>query len=194
MTFYDLFRSMSLVYYKVFYKLEVNGVKNIPLEGRVIICSNHVGLADPILMGSIIPRKLNYMAKKELFKNKFLAFWIKKLGAFPVDRDNSGLAAIKVAINILKKNGVFAMFPQGHRTQDENSDSVKPGIAMIALKSKSSVIPVHIDTEYKLFKSIKVNIGEAMSFEEYFDKKLSTEEYTSLSQTILKEIYKLKER
>lgn len=193
MTFYTFFARMSFVYYKIFYKVEVNGIDNIPSVGRIIVCSNHVGLADPILLGSIIPRKLNYMAKKELFENKFIGFWIKKLGAFPVDRDNSGLAAIKTAINILKDDGVFAMFPQGQRTQSENDESVKPGIAMISIKSKSPIIPIHIDTQYKLFKKIKVNIGKTINFDEYFDRKLSTEQYIELSKDVLKEIYKLKE-
>ncbi len=193
MTFYSVFSKTFSLYYKIFFKMKVKGLENIPSEGRLIICSNHVGLADPILLGSIIPRKLNYMAKKELFKNKFIAYWIKKLGAFPVDRDSSGLAAIKTAISILKKDGVFAMFPQGKRTKDEDNDSVKPGVAMIAIKSKSRIIPIHIETEYKLFKEIKINIGKEINFDEYFNEKLSTEQYIGLSKEVLKSIYTLKD-
>lgn len=193
MTFYNIFTKLFSAYYRVLYKLKVSGVDNIPHDGRIIICSNHVGNLDPILLGTIIPRRLNYMGKKELFENKFIAFWIRKLGAFPVDREQSGLSAIKAAIRILKGDEVFAMFPEGRRVQYEDGESVKPGIAMIAIKSKSPIIPIHIDTDYKLFTSIRVKIGKPLNFEEYFDKKLSTEEYITLSKDVLKSIYSLKQ-
>lgn len=192
MSFYNLFCNTNNVLFRLFYKVEINGLENIPTSGRTIICSNHVGLTDPVLLAAMLPRKLNYMAKKELFENKFLGFAISKLGAFPVDRDSSGLSAIKTAIKILKEDKVFAIFPEGRRVQEENSENVKPGIAMISIKGKSSIIPIYIDTEYKLFKKIKINIGKALYFDEYFDKKLSTKEYEALSLRVLKSIYELK--
>lgn len=191
MIFYNLFANSTYLLFSFFYGIKVVGLENLPKEGRVVICSNHVGFNDPILMTAIMPRKLTYMAKKELFKNKFLSAIITKLGAFPVDRETSGLGAIKTAIKILKSDKVFAMFPQGTRTKEEDLDSSKPGVAMIAVKSKSPVIPVYIDTEYKLFKKIHVTVGEIIDFSEYFDTKLTTEQYASLSKTILTEIYKL---
>lgn len=192
MIFYNLFANSTYIYFKFFYKLKIEGLENLPKEGRVVICSNHVGFNDPILMTAIMPRKLTYMAKKELFDNKILSAIITKLGAFPVDRDTSGLGAIKTAIKILKSDKVFAMFPQGTRVKEEDLDSAKPGVAMIVVKSKSPVVPVYIDTEYKRFKKLRINIGKPLYFDEYFDTKLTTEQYESLSKTILTEIYKLK--
>lgn len=192
MYFYNFFCNTSNMFFRLFYEVKIIGLENIPTSGRTIICSNHVGLTDPVLLAAMLPRKLNYMAKKELFKNKFLGFAIRKLGAFPVDRDSSGLSAIKTAIKILKDDKVFAIFPEGRRVKEEDSESVKPGIAMISIKGKSSIIPIYIDTEYKIFKKIKINIGEPLHFDEYFDKKLSTKEYETLSLKVLKAIYELK--
>ncbi len=192
MTFYSIFSKVTHLIFKMFYKLEVTGLENIPKDGRVVICSNHVGVLDPLLVGAVIPRKLNYMAKKELFDNKFIGYWITKLGVFPVDRDATGLGAIKKAIKLLKEDEVFAIFPQGRRIQGEDEESAKPGTAMIAIKGRSSIIPIHIDTQYELFKKIKINIGSPINFEEYFDKKITTEKYEELSRAVLKEIYKLK--
>lgn len=192
MTFYTIFSKTSHIFLKIFFKLEVTGLENIPKEGRAVICSNHVGVLDPILVGSVIPRRLNYMAKKELFDNKFIGYWITKLGVFPVDRDATGLSAIKKAIKILKEDKVFAIFPQGRRIQGEDEESAKPGISMIAIKGKSSIIPIHIETKYEIFKKIKVNIGNPIRFDEYFDTKITTEKYEDLSKVVLKEIYKLK--
>ena len=192
MIFYPVFATVTRLMFKVFYKLEVTGLENIPKSGRTVICSNHVGNLDPVLLTAVIPRKLNYMGKKELFDNKFIGYWIKKLGAFPVDRDSTGLRAIKIAIKLLKEDKVFAIFPEGRRTQSEGDNVAKPGIAMISVKGKSSITPIHIDTQYELFKKIKINIGSPIHFDEYFDQKLTTEKYEDLSRVILKEIYKLK--
>lgn len=192
MWFYNITTKFFYAYFKLMYKLDVEGIENIPSNGRLIVCSNHISLLDPVLLGAVIPRKLNYMAKKELFENKALAFLIKNLGAFPVDRDATGLSAIKTAIKVLYRDNVFAIFPQGQRVHDIDYDKAKPGIAMISIKSKSPIIPIYIDTEYKLFKKIKVKIGSVISFDEYYDIKLKTEDYNKLSGIVLKEIYKLK--
>lgn len=187
-----MFSKCSNILLRMFFKVKITGLENIPKEGRLIICSNHIGLTDPVLITAIIPRKLNYMAKKELFENKFLGFAIIRLGAFPVDRDTSGLSAIKTAIRLLKQDKVFAMFPEGTRSKEENNKGAKPGLSMISIKSKSPIIPIHIDTQYKIFKEIKVNIGKPIFLDQYFDRKISTEEYEKLSNDVLKEIYKLK--
>ena len=192
MVFYNIFSKITNVLFKIFYKVKINGLENIPKDGRLVICSNHMGLTDPVLLAALIPRELNYMAKKELFDNKLLGFLIKNLGAFPVDRESSGLTAIKTAIKLLKNDQVFAMFPQGTWVKDETSQDVKPGIAMISVKGKSPIIPIHIDTQYELFKEIKLNIGKPIHFDKYFDKKVSSDEYKNLSKQVLKEIYKLK--
>ena len=192
MHFYKITCTLFNFFFRIMYKMDVEGLENIPLKGRVIICSNHVSLLDPLVLAAVSPRKLNYMAKKELFEKKILGFLIKNLGAFPVDRDKGGLSAIKKAIKILSRDDAFAMFPQGTRVHNVNDNSSKPGIAMIAIKSKSPIIPIYVDTEYKLFKKLKLTIGKPISFNEYYDQKMDTDQYKSLSELILKEIYDLK--
>lgn len=189
---YNIFCKLNYVLFKLFFKVKVNGLENIPKTGRAVICSNHIGNLDPVLIAAMIPRRLNYMGKKELFENKLFAFIIRNLGAFPVDRESGGLSAIKASIRLLKKEEVFAMFPEGTRTLKEDSENVKPGIAMISIKGKSPIIPIHIDSNYKIFKDIKINIGKPIYYDEYFDQKISTEKYKELSQYVLKEVYKLK--
>ena len=189
---YNISTKIINVLFRMFFKVNITGIENIPRDSRLIVCSNHMGVLDPVLIGSMIPRKVHYMAKKELFKNKIFGFLISKLGAFPVDRDTSGLSAIKTAIKLLKQDKVFAIFPEGTRSKGENDNNAKPGLAMIAIKAKSPIIPIHIDTQYEIFNSIKITIGSAIVFGEYFDKRISTKEYEELSNRVLKEIYNLK--
>ena len=61
-------------YYKVFFRLKVTGRENIPKDEPFLLCANHLSLQDPILLTLVMGKKLRYMAKEELFKNKLLIF------------------------------------------------------------------------------------------------------------------------
>lgn len=126
-----------------------------------------------------------------MFKNKVLARIIYKLGAFPVDRDGSDISAIKSSLKILNAEKVLGIFPEGTRVAKMDLENAKPGIALISIKGKSPVVPVYIQSNYKPFHKIIVNIGKPIHLSEYFDKKLSTEEYKSISKRILNSIYSL---
>ncbi|WP_425448658.1 lysophospholipid acyltransferase family protein [Dethiothermospora halolimnae] len=191
MTFYKFATKVVSLIYTNLFKLEINGSENIP-QGKGIICSNHISMRDPIFLGISIDRQINFMAKRQLFKNKILRFILTKLGAFPVNRDGADLSSIKNSLKILKKEELLGIFPEGTRVKEENTSDVKPGIAMIAIKSKAPVIPVYIDTEYKKFKKVKVNIGKPLYFNDFYGKKLGMKEYKELSTRIMKELYNLK--
>lgn len=134
------------------------------------------------------------MAKKELFQNKFLDYVFRKLGAFPVDRKESDISAIKNALRVLKNDGALGIFPEGTRVEEFNLDNVKSGTALISIKSKSRILPIYIEGNYKLFSKINVYIGEAIDFSDYYGQRLSSETYAELSKDVLKEIYTIKKK
>lgn len=191
MTFYKFVKALLSITLRLFFKIEVIGLENIPKVGKAIVCANHMSLIDPIIIGITLPRKVNFMAKKELFKNKLLKVILLKLGAFPVDRGGNSLSAIKSSLNILKKGEVLGLFPEGTRVKEVNIENAKPGISMISIKGKAPVIPICIDTKYKLFSRIQIRIGEPIQFSEYYDKKLTTEDYSSFSKKVMDIIYNL---
>ena len=80
---------------KTLCRQQKSGVENIPLEGGLIIASNHIAGADPFLLGSSIPREMWFMAKKELFEPFLLGQLISRVNAFPVNRSNFDLDVIK---------------------------------------------------------------------------------------------------
>ncbi len=84
--------------------MDVKGRKYFS-KGRIILCSNHISLLDPIMLAIAVPRPIIFMAKKELFENKFLARLLYGLGgAFPVDRrGGSDLSSIKMSLRTLKE-------------------------------------------------------------------------------------------
>lgn len=190
--FYRLCYFIGNIVFRIIFRFKVTGKHNIPKEGKVILCSNHISDLDPLILGLAIPRNIRFMAKKELFENKFLGGLVNALGAFPVDRKAADLSAIRNSLNVLKNDELLGIFPEGTRVTEENIENAKPGIALISIKAKAPVIPIYIESKYKVFSKIKINIGEPIYFNEYYGKKLKTEDYKILSQEIMKSIYSLK--
>lgn len=194
MKFYNFIKGLAAIIFRIIYRIEVHGNENILEDSKMIVCSNHIHNFDPILVAIAIKnRQVHFMAKKELFTNKFFGSFIKKLGTFPVDRNGADLSAIKKSLKILKDKKVLGIFPEGTRVTEEKKPEVKPGVAMIALKSKAPVLPVYIESTYKIFSKIDIYIGQPMDLSNKKEGKMSMEDYKSLSNVILNEIYRLKQ-
>lgn len=171
------------------FRIKTEGKENLPKEGGVIFAVNHKSDFDPVVAAICCPRQLNFMAKSELFKNKFFGALIKKLGAFPVHRDSGDVGAFKAALKILRDDKVMLIFPEGGRVKKGQKRRAKPGVAMIAQKAGVPVLPVLIDGDYKWMNKITVKIGKPISFEEYRSRKLSGDEIQELADNILESIY-----
>jgi len=177
---------------KVIFRIKVKGLENIPKKGPVIICPNHISLLDPPVVGALLNRRIYFMAKEELFRNPFLKFLLGTgLGAFPVKRGTADLSAIKTALNHLKKGRAVGIFPEGTRSKTGKLQKAEPGVAMLAIKSKAPVVPVGIKGRYGLFSRVIINIGKPMTFEKYYDSKLSSQQLAEIGEEIMKEIAKL---
>lgn len=190
--FYKVIRAIVKVILKFIYKIEVVGKENIRLEGNLVLSSNHTHILDPVVLAVIFPRQVHFMAKQELFKNKVLSYIFTKLGAFPINREETDLSAIRMALKVLKQDKVLGIFPEGTRVKEFDLNNVKAGTALLSVRSKSPVQPIYIEGSYKIFSKIKVYIGEVIEFDEYYEKRLNNEEYTRLSEEILRTIYSTK--
>lgn len=194
MKFYTFAKGLANMVFKLIYRVNVYGKDNIPMNEKLIVCSNHSHVLDPVLLAVILPREISFMAKKELFQNKFLNYVFRKLGAFPIDRKESDIKAIKNALRVLKQDGALGIFPEGTRVDEFNLDNVKSGTALISIKAKSRILPIYIEGSYKLFSKVDAYIGEPIDFSEYYGEKLDSETYSKLSKDVLKEIYTIKSK
>lgn len=128
---------------RIFYRIYVEGLQNIPAEGPVILASNHASGHDIIILGCTSTRQIHFMAKKELFEiNGLLASYFRKAGVFPVRRGESDRQAIAMALGYLRQEKVLGMFPEGKRFAA--LERGKTGAARLALKTKATVVPVAI--------------------------------------------------
>lgn len=187
---YKSARGIFKFYAKFIMRVEVNGIENIPESGPLVVMSNHISFLDPPLIGAIMPRKIHYMAKAELFKNKFIGAIFKKLGAFPLKRGTGDSRAFRKAIKILRNDEVLGIFPEGTRYPEGSPGEPHSGSVMIAIMAKSPILPIAIKNIKRKGRP-KVIIGEPLFLEEYYGKKLQKEEREKVANQVMSEIISL---
>jgi len=161
------------------FRIEYNGVEKIPETGALIIAGNHSSYLDGIILGAMSKRSIHFMAKKELFKNKFLASFFRTLKAFPVDREKPSKSSISMALKILKNRNILGIFPEGTRYTESLG---KPfyGVGFFSIKSGTPILPVAIHGPSKIapkgkyiprFSKIRVTVGDLILPPKVYDKK-----------------------
>lgn len=148
---------------------KAEGTENLPEEGGYVLCANHLSACDPVFLASRLPRRhrIAIIAKKELFDIKLLKPLIVALGAFPVDRGQADIAAIRTSMQVLKEGKALMIFPQGTRSKDNTPTPMLPGASMIALRANVPVIPAYIDGPYRLLRRTRVCFGAPIDFSDF---------------------------
>ena len=163
----SIVRGAIWIYCKIVYRAKAIGTENIPKSGAVLICGNHKSFLDPPLIEVTCKRKdVRFLAKRELTKNKFLAFLAKQFREILVDRDSKDMTAIKETLKGFKNGDCIAIFPEGTRNGIQKGEKVKEGAAFFALNSNAVVIPVGIKGGEKPFKKVTITYGKPMDFSE----------------------------
>ncbi|MBQ8550067.1 MAG: 1-acyl-sn-glycerol-3-phosphate acyltransferase [Clostridia bacterium] len=192
--FYKNIRRIITPIAHMMFRIKCVGKENIPSEGAFVLCSNHTSMLDIVLLIVLCPRAICFIAKKELFKNRLLGKIFRKMGAFPVDRGNNDLSAIRHACGIVKEGKVLGIFPEGTRYRDcKPPREVKPGVAFVTVKTGADVIPVSIYKEKGThpLRRVTVRFGEPIKAEELCEGKLSKEKIPLVCDKLLSAITKL---
>lgn len=161
MSFYNFARGLVNGLMKLFFRVEFEGVENIPENGAFVAVANHRCLIDPIFIAVKSKRQFHFMAKSELFFFPF-KYVMRGLGAFPVHRGHGDSGAVQTAERILAEGKILAMFPEGTRSKTGTPLPAKSGVARIAAHSKADVLPIGITFKGRLtlFKKVKVTYGK----------------------------------
>jgi len=149
--FYYVVRALLWLLLKVFWRMEIIGIENLPESGGLIIASNHVSYLDPAVLAASSKRKIYFITKKEVFKNSFVSFIFKNLNTISVDRENTDILAFKKAISILREEKVLGIFPEGRRSSNGNLQELKLGAIRIAMKTGVPILPVGIIGTHKIY-------------------------------------------
>lgn len=192
---YRLGHFVSAIIYRVFYRRRVYGRENLPQQGPLIICANHIHWQDPLAIGSALPPhyKINFMAKEELFRNPFAAYLLRKAGAFSVDRQKADYGAIRRSFKILDEGGVIGLFPEGTRGKPGQLQRAQKGAALIAGRSGAPVLPVLVIGPYQVGRPLKIIFGPAFNIPklEYRSRKEKKARLEEGSRMVMDNLQKL---
>ena len=164
-------RGAIYIWLKIYYRADIRGLENIPKEGALIFCGNHRSYLDPPLIVVTAKRDMKFLAKEELYKNKFLAFLGWAFEAIPVKRDEKDISAIKTSLKDLKEGKCIALFPEGTRNGLEKGEKVKDGVAFFAVRSGAKVVPCGIKGGTKELKKLTISYGKALDYSKYKGSK-----------------------
>ncbi|NEU31116.1 1-acyl-sn-glycerol-3-phosphate acyltransferase [bacterium LRH843] len=179
MSIYQLGQFLCRTVLSSSFKVEIVGKENIPDEGGVILCCNHLSNFDPPLLGAYIKRPVHYMAKQELFEKPILKTILPKVHAFPVRRGMSDKRMLRTTMDLLREGKMIGLFPEGTRSKDGTLGKGLAGAGFFALRTEATVIPCAIIGPYKRFKKLKLVYGEPIDFSELRENKASAEEATA---------------
>lgn len=191
--FFHICRFLAWLPLAIFYPTRIKGRKNLK-KGKAILSVNHTSNMDVVLLLANTFEKKYTLAKKELFKNKMFGALLKSYGGISIDRENADLSAIKKSLKVLNNNKKLIIFPEGTRNKNEdisNLGKLKTGTAMLAIKSKSPIIPVWISRRPKVFRLTTITFGEPFELDQYYGKKLCEEVLEEATEIILQKIKEL---
>ena len=181
--FYYLASYLVRNYARLFRRLKVEGLELVPLSETqgLIVASNHASSFDPPLIGSLVPREIHFMAKRELFETQPLRWVCEHLMAFPIDRNKGDTKGIKEALRFLKSGLAVGIFPQG--TRNAGDAAALDGAAFLAQRAGVPLQPVAIWNEGG---RLRVRFGRP-----FYPKDKSKAEMRALTKTLMTQIQAL---
>jgi 1-acyl-sn-glycerol-3-phosphate acyltransferase len=197
------------VMYAMYFRWRVFNPERVPQTGGVILASNHASFLDPPLVGSALPRAINYLARESLFRFPGIGALLRSWNSVPVDRDGGGAAGLREILNRLLAGGAIILFPEGTRTKDGKLQPARSGIGLTVIKSSAPVVPVRTFGTFEAYgrnnkfprpHRVTVKYGQPMNFEKLrveaktCDKVRLKQIYQEVADEIMAAIAKLEPR
>lgn len=196
---YNVIHKVLRFLFKLLFRLKIEGAENIPLDGGVLVCSNHLSNLDPVVLGTAIPRSAYYMAKSGLFRNPIFSRLLIIIHAFPIHRGGFSRQAFKKAQDFLNKGEILIVYPEGTRSVDGRFGPAKAGVGMLVAKAGDiPVIPARIIGTNRALPvgglfirpyPIEVRFGSPLHFEIPFHPSKGV--YQEISESIMTAIKEL---
>ena len=164
-------RGAIYIWCKIYYRVEIKGLENVPKEGAVIFAGNHRTYLDPPLIVATAKRDMRFLAKEELTKNPFLKFLGWVFESILVKRNDKDVGPIKESLKTLKEGNCIALFPEGTRNGLEKGEKAKDGVAFFAVRSGAKVVPCGIKGGEKGNRKVTITYGKPLDFSEYKNNK-----------------------
>src|SRR5260221_5523424 len=148
-------------------RYRVSGREHVPLQGPLLIVANHLSWYDPILLGVVLPRRVWFFTKVEMFRWPIIGLGCRLTGQIPVHRGESDRAALEEGLTYLREGKALMVFPEGTVARQEQMIAAHMGAAMLAMRSGVPVLPIaHTGTRRVLrslrfwFPRVDIKIGK----------------------------------
>lgn len=187
---YDIAKYTFWGVFGTIWRMRAYGTENVPKTGPVIVACNHVSYFDPPALGTASPRRIQYMAKEQLFHIPVLGPLIHAVGAYPVDREGSATAAVKRSVEVLRQGGAIGIFPEGTRNLT-GATQARAGVALLASLGKAPVVPARLvgTGGAKRLEQFRVYFGRPLTLPR--DRKASREEMANFTDQVMRAIRSL---
>ena len=182
---------MTIFFYIPVYRIKVINKNYVPPKGAYIICANHVNMLDALAVVCTNKRKVRFICKNTMFKNKILSWALKSADTIPLNREKNDIESMKRTIKGLKNGDLLGIFPEGTRKGMEKNVKAKNGAAFFAIKSGVQVIPLGIQGSFKPFTKVKLIYGKPLDFSEYHGKEKDKETLDKVTDIIMDNIVML---
>lgn len=187
---YSVSKALFTFFFRILFRFTAQGRENVPREGGFILASNHVSYLDPLALGVGCPRKLNFIARHDLFFNPILGRWLAGVDVIPLKRGSADIFALKEAMRRVKSGKPVVLFPEGSRGSDGLSAEPQAGIGFLAAKSGVPVIPAFVSgTEKALPKHAKFirphRVSVRFGRQIYVEKRMP---YQDIARLIMEQI------
>jgi len=196
--FYGFFHYLAASIHGMWFRGDVVGTENFPTDGPFLIASNHASHLDPPIVGCHVPRQMRFFARKSLWSNPLLAWWLNQVETIPVERDSGDIGAIKRVLQALKENRAVVLFPEGTRSPDGHLQKAKAGVGLMACKTGVPVVPCRVYGSFAAFgkgssiprlgTSISVVFGPPIPASDYDDPTAGKARYEIAAQRIMDRI------
>lgn len=196
--FYGFFHYLSWTVYQMWFRGDVFGTENLPMDGPFLIASNHASHLDPPIVGSQVARQMRFFARKSLWNSRVARWWLDRVETIPVERDSGDIGAIKRVIQALRENRSVVLFPEGTRTPDGHLQKAKAGVGLMACKSGVPVVPCRVYGSYAAFgkgmaiprfgSPVTVVFGPPIPASDYDDPSVGKARYEVAAERIMARI------
>jgi glycerol-3-phosphate dehydrogenase (NAD(P)+) len=170
---YYLARAVLVPAFLIWFRLQRVGREHTRLRGGMIVASNHRSFLDPFAIGTLLPwrRRIQFVAKVELFEKRWVGWILSRLGAFPIRRGQSDETAMETARLIVERGGTVVMFPEGTRIRTGSLGRPRRGVGRLALETGAAVLPVAVHGSDQVRRGwrirprkVKLRAGKPMTF------------------------------
>ncbi len=201
--FYGFFHYLAGTIYGMWFRGEVVGTENFPAEGPFLIASNHASHLDPPLVGGQIAKQMRFFARKSLWDNRVMSWWLDRVETIPVERDSGDIGAIKRVLQALKEDRAVVLFPEGTRSPDGHLQKPKAGVGLMACKTGVPVVPCRVYGSFAAFGKgrlipkfgtpVTIVFGRPIPAADYDDPAAGKARYELAAQRIMDRIAALPE-